>query len=1037
MKFIRLLKLSAISIVLLLFSTSYLLAQTSLRGKILNEKGIGLPGVSVSIKGTTMATSTDDNGNFVVQVPAGANVLIASSIGFRNQEVLINQRNNLSISMTADATSLQDIVVVGYGEQKRRDITGAVSSIKGKDIQSQPLSSIDAMMQGRAPGVQVTQNTGSPGGGVSIRIRGVTSINASNEPLYILDGVPIRSGTLGGIGGTEVNALADINPDDIENIEVLKDASTAAIYGARAANGELLITTKRGKAGVPAYSFNYYTGVQRVVRKLPLQNNLEVLSMIKDQFFEPSTGRRLPGTGVTDAVINATPFVTTGIIQEVLDFDSSGTINTDWQDQIFQTAPVSNYDFSVRGGSEQIQYSASAGYFKQTGIMIGTSFDRVSARTNLDYKMSAKLKLTNSIMFSRSHNKRGRFYDATRESELVNAVRFFPNYPVYNPDGTYFRNALNVENPVALANELYSHSYSNRLISNTSLEYKILPALKFVTSFGTDILGIKQNEFLPSTIPVAGASRPATSYYGQDFTWINENTLTYAKRFADKHDLNALAGYSQQVTKTESLLASTTNSASNDLTIVNGSILTAASSGLTSQGLTSLFGRITYALNDKYLFTANLRRDGSSKFGLNNKYGFFPSASVGWRISDEAFMKNVSFVNELKLRASAGLTGNQNGIGNFTAFGTFSPSNYGGQSGFASSSIPNPNLSWEKTMQYNVGFDMGIADQRITLVADVYLKLTTDLLLNQALPRTTGYGSILRNIGSSENKGIEFGLSSRNFTGAFKWNTDFNISFNKNKITALADGNQDVILSTGLSGGVSTSTILRVGEPIGVFYGYVANGVYATDADNKTGIKFNNILRRGGDLIISDLDGDGNISSDKDRAVTGSSLPRFTGGFNNTFSYKGIQLNAMMQFSYGNKIYNNLRAILDGMNFYYTGTADANRRWRNPGDITDVPRALRNNNAGNASASTRWIEDGSYLKLKTISLAYSLPVKIIRNLKLQSVRVYGSMQNALTFTNYKGYDPDVNYSENSGNNGIDGGNYPQARTTQAGINIGF
>ncbi|WP_310393784.1 TonB-dependent receptor [Hymenobacter sp.] len=995
-------------------------------GRVTTGNGEGLPGVTVVLKGTTVGTSTDADGRYSLRLPDLTGTLVFSFVGFTTREVPLSGRTSLDIALEQDVKALNEVVVVGYGTQSRATVTGAVASIKGEDIANVPQASVDALIQGRAAGVQVTQNSGAPGSGISVRVRGTTSISAGNEPLYIIDGVPVNTGNYSGIsegnrfagddgsnrGGT--NALADINPSDIESIEVLKDASASAIYGARAANGVVLITTKRGKANTATINFNAYYGIQQTWRRLNM----------------------LPGSEQRQLLIEARLNAGAGLASFLLTPESEVT-NVNWQDEIFRTAPISNYDLSFRGGNEKARYAVSLGYFDQRGVIIESGFKRFSGRVNLDYEISKKLRFGNSLTVSRTDNDRIESGDAG-SAILSNALRALSFLPVYTPSGAYNINLEGAPNPVATAREQYLDNKSNRLVGNVFGEFDILNGLTLRSSFGADFIGVKDDRFDPSTTAQGGLRR-SYARFTQDLVWINTNTLSYRKKIGEAHDLALLLGNEQQLSQREFIETGGQGAATNTVPTVNAAAqLTNGSTFKTSWGLSSLFARLNYSLLDRYLFQVNLRRDVSSRFGDNNKDAVFPSASIGWRVSQEAFMRGLPALSNLKLRASAGVTGNQN-IGNFAALGLLRVgNNYGTLAGIAPSALGDPNLSWESTTQYNAGLDLGFFNERVVLLADVYRKTTNDLLLAVPLPGTSGYGSATRNVGQIRNEGAELALITQNLVGDFTWNTNFNISSNRNKILQLNEFNEDIIQASGLNafGQSVPFGIARVGESIGSIYGFRMLGVYPTDQANDNGLRDDRgQLYQGGDAIYEDINQDGVINND-DRVVIGNAVPKFVGGLTNTFTYKNIDLSVFLQGSYGNDVFNQSRAVLNNMFTNSASTTEVRERWRYPGDITDVPRALQGDQR-NALPSTRWLEDGSYLRLKNVTLGYRIPKSISQRAYIQNLRVYATAQNLLTLTKYKGLDPEVNFLSNPLESGIDYGTFPQARTVMLGVNFGF
>lgn len=1002
------------------------LAQT-IRGQVTDgENGEPLPGVNVLAKGTTIGTVTDISGNYRLTVDDEVSTLVFSSIGYVTEEVSINGRNIINLDLLPDIQSLSEVVVVGYGTQSRKDITSAVSSVRSEDIKNVPVTGVDALLQGRAPGVQVVQNSGTPGAENYVRIRGNGSLLGQNRPLYIVDGVQMNNITTNvlGAGGQLTTSTNDINPNDIESIEILKDAAATAIYGARASNGVVLITTKRGKSGQAKFDLDVYTGVQEVWRKLDVLDGQQYVDLR------------------TEAINNSNELL--GQNTPVPEFINGTGANTNWQDQVFRQAPVTDANLSMSGGGEQTKFFISLGHFNQKGTIINQGFARTTARINIDHQASKRLKVGNSLTMSYSNNDRV-FTGFSSNNPIAAALVFNPNFPVYNEDGSYFQDPTNeVPNPVQVAEEITFNSKQKRVLGNVFAEYEIMEGLTFKTSWGIDYLDDRQQRFIPNTIAGYRDAAEATAANFEQLLWSVENTLTYNKQLGDRHSLNALLGYSVLEREETLLRAGGSLAGSNIITTVAISNPSAPDNYITNYGLVSYFGRANYSYDDKYLLSATLRADGSSRFGENNRFGFFPSASVGWRVSSESFMENIGFINDLKLRASYGVVGNQEGLsGDFPSLATYG-TGYDYLSSFpgiAQQSIANPNLTWEENTQVNFGLDMTLLDNRINIIADIYQKNTDKLLFFRQLPWSSGFqqdnGS---NIGRMENRGLELGLTTLNFVGDFSWTSSFNISFNRNEITFLPDYDPENPLASDFSqqqpdglGTDGTRSVFRVGEPFGSFYGYKVLGV---NPEN-------------GYIIYENLDGSVNEDGEptlgiSDRQIFGNALPLHTGGFTNEFSYKNLSLNIFMQWSYGNDVYNQTAAALENMTGYFNQSTDVLRRWQQPGDQTDVPIALFSDATGlaavganNREISDRFLEDGSFLRVKDIRLGYNFGSALVERLSLRNLSIYGSVRNAFTFTDYSGFDPESQNNSVVTAVGIDYLEQPQPRTFIVGINVGF
>lgn len=970
------------------------------------EDKLPIPGVNVLIKNTSQGVVTDIDGRYTLGVNGDDDVLVFSFGGMQSKEVTVGRQSQLNVVLEAESRVLSEVVVVGYGTMDRATLTSAVSTIGSSALENDPLPSVTQAIQGKAGGVQVTQRGGSPGGGISIRVRGTTSINASSDPLYVVDGVPVNSTTnfTGGSdfnfgGGTQgINILSTINPSDIESVEVLKDAASSSIYGARAANGVVLITTKRGKANSSAITVNAYAGVSEVPRerRYQLLNTDEYVSYMQDYY-------TFKGTPAPEQVLRT-------------------DVETDWQDEIFRVAPIQNYELAASGGGERTRYYSSLGYFNQQGVIRNSGFDRISTRLNLDHEHSDRLKFSANITLARAVNNRVQ-EENSREGSTKNGIVTPPNLPVYDEAGNFAvdRVVLNRENPVALLELPINRAETFRLVSNVSAEYQILNGLTLRTNWGADMSYIDEQFFMPPTnIRFVASSRGLGGQRSsRDQLWLNENILSFDRTFGESR-LNVLGGISFQESKFTFVDARRTNFATNDIPVITaGGVISGASATQQEWSIASYFSRINYGLKNKYIFTANFRIDGSSRFGVDNRYGTFPSFAAAWRISEEDFMDAVPAVNNLKLRASWGLTGNQN-IPNYASFSLYNGGNaYLNQPGFLPGTLGDNELGWETTEQTNIGLDVGLFNDRISLLADYYVKNTSDLLISVQVPRSSGFTSALRNIGEIQNRGLEFELSTKNLTGDFRWNTSLNMTFNRNEVTSLPEGD----LFGGLGG---TLNIAREGLPIGSFLGWQMVGV-----NTETGL-----------IDFAKQDGTVGPPSDPlDRVIIGNPNPDFFGGITNTFFYKGFDLSIMGQFIYGNEVFNyNLFTLYSGSNDTSNGGEDWTRRWRNPGDVTDVPRPTPGQ-FDNATISSRFVEDGSFFRLRNITLGYTLPETVLERLKVKSLRIYATVQNAFIFTNYSGYDPEVSSSIGGTNPGLeygfDYGSYPQPRIITGGINLTF
>jgi TonB-linked SusC/RagA family outer membrane protein len=995
------------------------LADITIKGAVTDEKGEKLPGVNVTIKGTTRGSTSNSNGDYLIVVPDEKAILVYSFVGYQVQEVIVGNITNLNIALKIDNKALNEVVVVGYGTVKKNDLTGSVAKVGEANIKATPIVSLDRAMQGRAAGVLVTQNSSRPGGSSTIRIRGTGSVNAGNEPLYVIDGFPTGN-------------LNSINPNDIESIEILKDASATAIYGSRGSNGVVMVTTRRGKTGQTSIEYESYYGVQSVRKTIPLLNAQQYADFVNEA--------RVNGGGKAyfDGSSNTQPI------------PSSLGEGTNWQNEVFQNASIQNHQLSISGGEAKTRYSISGSYYDQKGIILNSYFKRYTLRANLDKEVTNRLKVGLSIQgaFTKSNSSRTET-DGGGNSGVTNAaLNFAPTFPILNNAGTYYRDlsTLNgnlVDNPIGLANEVTDEFMNTRLLSNFFADFKIMEGLNFRTSWGADLYNTKSNFYVTRLIGLgAGTNGNAAVSAGQFLNWLNENTLTYSKTIHENHNFSVLAGYTTQGYHNESVGANAINFNDDFATFNNlsaGATLQTPSSGASDWALLSYLARINYGFSNRYLLTFTARRDGSSRFGPNNKYGFFPSGAFAWRLINEKFMERQKLFSDLKLRISYGLTGNQE-IGDYRYLSSISVAAYpfGGPNaalkiGGIPNTISNLDLSWEKNAQFDAGIDVGIFNNRIQITADYYVKTTFDLLFNVNVPQTTGFSTSLRNIGQVENKGLEIGINTINIDkGDFKWNTEFNIAFNNNKILTL-DGRPEFTAGEG-SGHlqVSNTILMKVGEPLGNFYGRKVIGIFQNQSEiNASAQK----TSKPGDFKYEDLNADG-IINDLDRTVIGNGNPKFFGGLNNTFTFKGLDLNLFFQGSFGGEILNFGRFDLYNLNGNNNQSADVLNRWTASNPSNEIPRAT--STGGQRILSSFHIEDGSYLRLKNISLGYSLSKNLLNGLYIRSAKVYISAQNWLTFTNYKGYDPEVSrFGTSSISQGMDYGGYPAAKTILVGLNLKF
>jgi len=968
--------------------------ERTITGKVTDSRGEGIPGATVLLVGTSIGTTTDLDGNYQISVKGG--VLRYSFIGFASQEVTITDQKQINIVLLEAAQNLDEVVVIGYGTQRKADLTTAVAVVDDKAIKDRPIISAAQALQGKAAGVQVVQPSGKPGVGSSVRVRGSTSVLAGNEPLYVVDGVPTTD-------------IRGINPTDIASMSVLKDASSAAIYGARAANGVVLITTKKGNDKEASVNYNTFLG------RTTLRKTIDVLST----------------KGYRDLMEEIYPG----------NLDPRETDYTDWSKEVFGTGTTMSHQLSVAGGSEKSKYFLSAGYLTDQGFIKPARFDRYSVRLNLDNQVKSWFKFGTNISVLRINTKDTPDNASSgRGGVIMSTLNTPPFLNIYDDqdkpgfvltDTTHFDpNPFQPswENPIAYMNGPDQQSIDNQIFGNVNAEIRILKDLNFKSRLGVDLKNNAWDYYLDPfrTVYGRGANysthgRGASSKYS-GFSWLWENTIDYAYK-TGKHNFTALAGSSaQKFEGNNSYLEGTDFPSDMSIRTINAANIVTGNTTRWEWALASFFGRATYDYASKYYLTVSVRRDGSSK--LAQHWGTMPSFSAGWRISSENFMKDITFIDDLKIRGGWGKNGNQEGIPNYARYGIVSyyrrtSTNPPSGPSAVQTTYGNPDLRWETTAQSNIGFDLTLFNSRVTFNFDAYYKKTSDVLLNVQLSNSLPITTIQTNAGEIVNKGIEFNLSSVNTTGKLKWTSDFNMSFNRNEVTALEYTN--VYYYGRIYSNNQDVSIVKVGLPLGSFYGYVAEGV-----DPETGM-----------VKFADLNNNGSIDPN-DRTVIGNAQPDFTWGFTNNLSYRRFDLTLFLQGSQGNDIYNATRIDLEGMFDSKNQSTKVLDRWQQVGDITDIPRAVGGGNVDNVRNSTRFVEDGSYIRLKTATLSYRLLENNPKFRFFKRVSVYVTGENLFTLTNYTGFDPEVNAYGNSATEvGIDYGTYPQYRSFVFGLNVEF
>jgi TonB-dependent starch-binding outer membrane protein SusC len=1054
-------KLLLFSLLLLSFSFGAI-AQNKITGTITDPQGQAIIGAAVKVKGTTIATSSDVNGKFSVSVPNTKSVVVVSFIGFVTKEELVGTKKVLNITLVDDTKVLNEIVVVGYGTVKRKDLTGSVSSVSISDLVKAPVKSFDDALAGRVAGVQVTSPDGMPGAAPTIVIRGANSVTQDNSPLYVIDGFAIEN--------FNNNSL---NPSDIESIDVLKDASSTAIYGARGANGVIMITTKKGSVGAPVVSYKGYYGIQSNTKKMNLMDAYEFVRYQLDVDSIPSEGSSsFKIYDIYSATLNPTGTKT------LEDYRVEGI---DWQDQIFREAPMISSDLSIRGGNKDTKYGFTTSYLHQDGTLIASSFKRFQSRFTLDQVLNKKVKFGVNVNYSNITNPGTKISGerTTSDAFLISAWRYRPVSATGDINelltsaqdpSLVALSATNYQwNPVFTRNNETRDRNTSLITANANLDYTIIPDLKLRVTGGINSSTFRYDVFnnslsrLGSPTSSLGNGGPNGSISNTTSNnFLNENTLTYNKVFNQKHTLNVVAGSTIGLNKINvngfgATLLPNENLGVNGLGQGTPQSVTTTS---TQNTLASFLARVNYNYKSKYLATASFRADGSSKFVGDNVWGYFPSGSVAYHISEENFLKNNKIISDAKFRTSYGVIGN-NRVSDYASYallGTGGQNSYSSNSIFLTGTYPlslsNPLLKWETTKELDFGVDLGFFNQRILLTADYYEKTTDDLLLSSQLPGSSGYSTAFQNIGSVQNKGLEFALTTVNVDkNDFKWNSTLNISFNRNKVLALTSGQQSLTTITSWSGGnrisASPSFIATVGQPIGMFYGLASDGVYQYSDFNLTGgvyvlkpeVPSANADRtriKPGYWKFKDLNGDLFVNSE-DLTTIGNPNPDFIGGFSNNFSYKGFDLNIFMQFSYGNEIMNVNRILMEGGGGT-SATKGANMfasysdRWSSTNPTNEYSMAGAGGQAPDFYPS-RVVEDGSFIRLKTVNIGYKLDQSLAKKMGLNGIRVYASAQNLYTLTNYQGLDPEVNAFASALSPGLDYSAYPRAKTITFGLDI--
>lgn len=1022
--------------------------EVTIEGIVTSDDGLNLPGVNILLKGTNKGTQTDFNGNYILNANSQG-ILVFSYIGYVTQEIVISNKTTINVTLITDTQSLDEIVIVGYGEQQRSDLTGAIGSIKSEGIKDKPIVDINQAMMGRIAGVNVMNNSGAPGGSLDIQIRGLSTIGSSANPLYVIDGTIIQTSM-----DSESSPLSFINPSDIESIDILKDASAAAIYGARGSNGVVVITTKSGKIGKAKFNYTLKTGLQHVF------NSPEVLSGKEYAYLSIEARNNAwvaDGNSAYDSDNLRPDNLKIGYFQDFLD---SGKQGTDWQDAIFTNALFQDHQLTLSGGSDHIKYLFSGSFLNNEGILKNTGFKRYSFRSNVEAKLSEKwevgIKLNPTFTNQDYLPATGRF-NAQSAGIIQSALLINPMLEIYDEESyTGYSTGIgqiagiqSIENPVAKVDMIKDNRRNFVFVSNGFAKYDISKAFDFKLTAGAIIRSVQINRIIPSTLgsfnTIAPSQNSIFNRQGTNYNWQTSLELSYNQRFG-KHHVSGVAVHEKQMQQSNDIITEANATWTDEIITVDGNlpnVLREGQSSISEWAISSWIGRLNYNFDNKYILTGSIRADGSSRFA--NKWGVFPAGAVAWKVSNESFLKKQRWLNQLKFRASYGLTGN-NSIGDyaFMSFmgGSSAVLGVGGESitsGVSLNTYGNPDLTWEKTAQFDVGVDIELFKKRLSLTLDYYNKQTNDLLLGLQTPANMGFTSILTNIGNLENKGFEFSLDSRNLSQRFKWNTNFNISFNRQKVKKLGPEG-DPLWGDALF--LSNSHITKIGEPMGLFYGLKVIGIYQNQdqVDELPGITTGAGVSRPGEFIFEDVNGDNEITIE-DRTIIGNPHPDFVFGFSNSFSYKRFSLDVTLRGSYGQDVLN-----LNYANVPHTLRTNVAKRtinrWQSesqPGN-GEIPRLATNGNAvlGSTTLNSYYVEKANFINIQNVNIGYSMPKEILKNLNVDRLGFSLNINNLYMFTDYTGYNPEGGIDVGSSlSPGLDWGKYPLSRTFTFGIDVTF
>lgn len=985
-------------------------------GRILDENGEGMPGATVMIKNTTIGTFTDANGNFTISAPDGSETLVVSFTGYKPQEVPIANNTSITIVMEPDVTNLSEVVVIGYGQQDRKEVTTAIASYKPTAEEARPVLGPDQVMQGRMPGVYVGAGAGTPGSAIRVSIRGIGSLSGENEPLYVVDGIPLANHNAAMFNlGEGMNPLAELNPNDIESIEVLKDAAAAAIYGSRATNGVVIITTKSGKQGVSRLDVIANYGVQT----LPYRDKLKMadpdlyVDVVNEAIYNYNTQYGYqPGTGdFVEYQTNPYP----------------GLPQTDWLDQVLRAGITQNANLSFSSGTEKTKLYISAGYLDQEGVVKSNRFRKYNAKMNVQHNATSWLEIGTNSTFSFTRNERIPNGDIG-SSIMLRSMGQRPYDRPYKPNGEYYTGGteeLVYHNNLQILNEQDNQLDNYRYLGNFFADIKFTPYLRLKNSLGIDAVYTEDFTYYKEDHPYGAGQGRILDERRVITNGLLENTLHFDKTFGDLA-VNALAGHSFQKVSTSTSFIDGRGFPSPSFDVISvASEIASASTGYGQYALESYYARTNFNWADKYLLSLSIRADGSSKFSPENRWGSFPSASIGWNVSNESFWPMDR--TDLKIRGSFGTTGNQDGIGSYASQALMGGgANYNNLSGLSITTFGNPDLTWEAAEQFDAGIDLALLEGKINITADYFVKNTKNLLYSMPIHATSGFSSVTSNIGSMQNHGLEFLVNFSHHIGPVTWTSDFNISFIRNKLTALL-GDEPLL--------IGANRTLQVGEEVGSFYMYRMLGIFQSDEEVPEPLYAQGV--RAGDVHYEDVDGNGLINVD-DRQIVGSSNPDFYGGWSNTFRYKNFDLSAFVTYAQGAEIYATWRITTDRLGSGKQGfrESEALNRWTGPGTSNEVPRAIFGSSY-NLQNSSRFLEDASYIRLRSVTLGYSLPKSVLEKLHMARLRVYVQGDNVGLLTRYSGIDPEVSKNYDARYMSDDNMNLPQPRTISFGINAGF